>query len=117
MSIWRKLFSPTPNPTLILHCSRCKTAYRLGEDSTVTTMSRGLSLLKGAVGSAEALAYPDMVLKATATSSVPIAEQLQIAREEVDKVLKDMAQGKRRQWYCATCANFNAPYMYPKFSP
>ena len=117
MGIWNKLFGRSPTPTLILQCSQCKTAYRLGEDSTVTTMSRGLSLLKGAVVSAEALAYPDMISKVTTESTVPIPEQLRIAREEVDKVLKDMADGKPRHWYCETCANYGAPYPYPNSAP
>ena len=117
MGILNRLFGRSPTPTLILQCSRCRTAYRLGEDSTVTTMSRGLSLLKGAVVSAGALAYPDMVSKVTTASTVPIPEQLRIAREEVDLVLKDMADGKRRHWYCKTCANHSAPYPYPNFAP
>ena len=112
MGLLSKLFGRAPKRTMTVACTRCNTTYRLGEDSTVTTMRRGLGLLKGAVGSG-GMDYPDLVMRATSASSTPIPEQLRIAGDEVAQVFADMSNGIVRTWYCSGCGNSGSPYFYP----
>jgi ankyrin repeat protein len=102
---------------LEVQCPLCKTKYRIGSDSIITTPEEVLaSFSNNIIGSDNAISefasQPDIIDRVTGNDAIQREKLIISAQKTVLKIREQIHNGGVRYWKCSKCNNNENPTLY-----
>ncbi|MEN8790010.1 MAG: tetratricopeptide repeat protein, partial [Flavobacteriaceae bacterium] len=103
---------------LTLTCQLCGNIYKIGEDSSITTMEdvQGAGAMTVVISDGLPKTRIDLVMHFQSSWDAEwLEEKKQEGPGKIKFIRESIASGQKRFWYCRSCENDKSPFHYPKF--